>query len=449
VILTETTEDTELRSARNSSGPTSCGILWIQDGPPGIHFTPFSGTLTLGRTSDADVVLPSPRISRRHAKLSRREGTISLEDLDSRNGTFINGVRATSAPLEHGDLVRLGSSLGLIWNTPGDPPEPFGLIEEPLYGGATLRRAVRHLSMVARSPLSVCLVGPTGTGKEALSRALHRASGRKGELVAVNCATIPEQLAEAQLFGHKRGSFTGAATSEPGYFKVAEGGTLFLDEVVELPLDVQAKLLRATQEDEYTPVGESRPVRAHVRIVVASQAPLDEAVRRGRFRQDLAARLDGFQFRLPPLAQRREDIPLLFRRFLAEALGRPAPPLSARFVEALCLYGWPSNVRELGNAARQVAVLGSSMSELGLELLPEKVARGQTEESDLPLAQHPSLAPTDAASPEWEEFRAALQREKGNVRKAAEAVGISRGRAYRLLASHGENADELRKLIKG
>ncbi len=408
------------------------GLLWLHGARSG--FTPVTRSVVVGRADQADIVLSTSHVSREHLALDVTRAGVMARDLGSKNGSFIDGEQISSAPLRHSAILRVGDTIALFWDAPGPADWEFQSISGGLFGGPTLARAIEDLRPVARSELSVIIVGETGSGKEAVSRAVHDLSGRKGPLVAVNCATIPEQLAEAQLFGHRRGAFTGALSSEAGYLRTAENGTLFLDEIVELPLAVQAKLLRAIQENEYVPVGETRPVRANVRFLCAAQAPLEQAVARGIFRQDLAARLDGYQFRLPALSARREDIPFLFLRFLSDALGGSAPELSPRVVETLCLYPWPGNVRELINTARQVAVLRGQESTIRFEHLPERVRAftPRSQDSERTRSEPPPRSAPDAAARELEE---ALLSQRGNVQRAAEQLGISRGRAYRIIAA--------------
>jgi transcriptional regulator with PAS, ATPase and Fis domain len=194
------------------------------------------------------------------------------------------------------------------------------------------------LQRAATSDLPVILEGETGTGKEVVTRCLHQWSVRSGPLVAVNCAALPEALAEGELFGYRRGAFTGADKPSQGFFRSAEGGTLLLDEVTDLPLPLQAKLLRVLEEHEVQPLGEPRPIPIDVRVVVAGQQSLLEASRQGRFRPDLLARLDGVTVHLPPLRSRREDVPPLFSRFLTELGQGCVPSVEVDFVERLCLH---------------------------------------------------------------------------------------------------------------
>ena len=255
-----------------------------------------------------------------------------IADLGSRNGVRVNGRAVPSARLGLGDVVRLGGWIGVVTATPGELEE----IAPGLWGGAGLQEALATLRQAAASDLPIVLEGETGTGKEVVAGALHRWSGRAGPLVAVNCAALPESLAEGELFGYRRGAFTGADRASPGFFRSAEGGTLLLDEVSDLPLALQAKLLRVLEQREVQPLGETRPVPIDVRIVVAGQQPLMEVVRAGRFRADLLARLDGLTVRLPPLRERREDVIPLFSHLLREIGQGRAPAIESDFAERLC-----------------------------------------------------------------------------------------------------------------
>jgi DNA-binding NtrC family response regulator len=294
--------------------------------------------------------------------------------------------------------------------------------------------------------LAVVLQGETGTGKEGLARAVHQWSGRRGPFVAINCATLPAHLAEAELFGHRRGAFTGADRASPCLFRAAHGGTLFLDEVLELPADVQPKLLRVLQQREVQPLGETTPVVVDVRLVAAAQEPLSNAVTAGRFRADLRARLDGLTIVLPTLRERRDDIAPLFQQFLREHAGGRPPELDAKFVEALCLHDWPLNVRELQTLARKLLVLHGHEAILRRAHLPEGFGAAARQSH-----QDGAAAPSDQAGggegqarrsvDDAREFAALVEALRANglsITKAARAIGVSRGRAYRLLLAHPE-----------
>ena len=230
------------------------------------------------------------------------------------------------------------------------------------------------VSDVAPTDATVLVLGETGTGKELLARAVHSRSKRKDQpLVKVNCGAIPEGLVESELFGHVRGAFTGALQARVGRFELANGGTIFLDELGELPLDTQVKLLRVLQEQEFSPVGSSKTIGVDVRVIAASNRDLEDAVRQGRFRADLLYRLNVFPIRVPPLRERREDIPLLITfclQGLAKKLGKPLERFTPESLERLVHYPWPGNIRELQNVVERAAILARTpVLELGPEVL--------------------------------------------------------------------------------
>jgi len=228
---------------------------------------------------------------------------------------------------------------------------------------------------VADTNVSVLIQGESGTGKELIARAIHFNSSRAAKpFLAVNCGALPESLLESELFGHTRGAFTGAITDKKGLFRSAEGGTLFLDEIGEMPLSLQVKLLRALQEHEVTPLGVSIPVKFNARIIAATNKNLETEVEENRFREDLFYRLDVIEISLPPLRERREDIPLLAKHFAfktARAQNAPEKTISPEAMTALVGYGWQGNIRELNNAIERAFIL--SGEEIDLESLPPKI----------------------------------------------------------------------------
>ncbi len=272
---------------------------------------------------------------------------------------------------------------------------------------------------VAHSPSAVLITGETGTGKELIARALHSESPRRAApFVAVNCGAISSGLMESELFGHVRGAFTGADRERQGLFSAASGGTLFLDEIGELPLDLQPKLLRVLQEGEVRRVGETKPRKVDVRVVTATARDLKAEAEAGRFREDLFYRLDVVQVRLPPLRERREDIPLLaehFVRRLAEREGRPAPAIAPEAAEVLKSYRWPGNVRELENFMEKTLIFCRG-EEIDLPSLPWEVRRSNREEPD---------------SFSLKQAMGRLEREY--MKKALAATGGNRTHAARLL----------------
>ncbi len=305
-VVETTAPDVETGERKRS--PSQTAIRWIL---PPHHRTTWLGEerLLVGRDDDCHVSLPGNSLSRHHADIVRDGPLHLVRDLGSLNGVAVNGKRVSHAPLSPGDVLRLGSWLGLVLADPLVPPPgvpAFRKLAENLYGGpifaAFLDEAARR---TAPSKLTTVIVGETGTGKECVARAIHAWSGREGDFVAVNCAAISEQLAEAELFGYRKGAFAGAVQASQGHFRAARSGTLFLDEICELAPSIQAKLLRAIERHEVLPLGESRPVATDVHVVVAAQESLESAVDGGTFRGDLYARLNELTIQLPPLRERK------------------------------------------------------------------------------------------------------------------------------------------------
>ena len=394
-----------------------------------------TGVLLMGRDGDGPARLEGNELSRRHAELVLSNGQLLLRDLDSRNGVYVNGDRQSQVVLRRHDVVRIGDWVAVVVGRETEPDAAAGAapgLEEggaKLHLGPTVRQSAAVAHRLAATSIAVVLEGETGTGKERFACAVHEWSGRKGPFVAINCAAIPEALAEAELFGHREGAFTGAHRASPGHFRAANGGTLFLDEVTDMPLGVQAKLLRALEQKEILPVGESRPVPVDVRIIAATQIPLERAVADRRLRPDLHARLDGYALRIPPLRERRDDIPSLFLHLLARH-GLPAAKLSPRLVEALCLYRWPLNVRELDFLAARLVALHAGEPVLRRSHLPDRIT------AVAPVADPGGATPEAGEvmpAPTRDQLLAALTRAGGNLARAAGALGISRPKAYRLL----------------
>ncbi|EWS54892.1 MULTISPECIES: sigma-54 dependent transcriptional regulator [unclassified Methylibium] len=297
-----------------------------------------------------------------------------------------------------------------------------------------MREVFKRIGMIAGSDATVLILGETGTGKELVARALHGNSTRAGRpFVAVNCAAIPSDLMESELFGHVKGAFTGATSDRVGRFREADGGTLFLDEIGDMPLPTQAKILRVLQEREITPVGGTRVSRVDVRILAATHRNLPTAVSEGRFREDLWYRLQVVPLQLPPLRERVGDVLLLAEHFLRRA-GKGAPKrLTAAAAQRLLAHPWPGNVRELRNAMERAALLchGSAIEPEHLGLLTAGVASPELE-----IDWNGSLAPA-IAQVERQMIRHALAETAGNRAEAARRLGLSRQQLYRKLTEHG------------
>jgi transcriptional regulator with GAF, ATPase, and Fis domain len=299
-----------------------------------------------------------------------------------------------------------------------------------------------RIARVAPSQATVLLTGETGTGKELVAWAIHLQSPRAEKpFVAVNCGAIPPTLADAELFGHERGAYTGAETASPGKFEMADGGTLFLDEISAMPLDLQPRLLRVLEERRFHRVGSSHPIIVDIRVIVATNRDLDAEVRRGTFRDDLFHRLNVFPLRLPPLRERRGDIPVLAAAFLAEFSGRRST-FAPDALETLQAMSWPGNVRELRNLVERISILCASREITSRDLLRATAGNVQDIPRDLKATISELLANKPERANLFEEtekqlIQVALQQASGNITKAAHLLGIGRVSLHRRLGKFG------------
>jgi DNA-binding NtrC family response regulator len=402
--------------------------------------------LKLGRGADAELRIESGGVSRHHAELVRQGPVFSLRDLGSRNGTFVNGRRVRHAALSEGDVLRLGDAVGVVSRVdPARSKEPPLELAGALFG-PDVADLLAQLRLLAPSDLPVAVVGETGVGKESVARALHLLSGREGPFHAVNCAALPTALAEAELFGHRKGAFSGAETAGLGHLRAAQGGTLLLDELADLALPVQAKLLRVLQEKQVIPLGETRPIPLDVRIVGACQQPLDVLVNGKRLRQDLAARLGGATLELAPLRLRRSDTGFFFGYFLRKLSGGRPPRVDPKLLERLLLYAWPNNVRELSLLTQRLLVVHGQEPILKQAMLPQAFGRSEAHPSTPPGSEADGgealSTPEDRNQHDLRLLREALAACDGNVSRAAVKAGISRQRAYRLMTGPGSSEAE-------
>jgi DNA-binding NtrC family response regulator len=382
-----------------------------------------------------------------HATLRRSGERWIVQDAGSRNGTLLNGQPCSRAVLKDGDVLELGHALFLfresVPRTSDDTPDlDVSRLHPPAPGLATMVPAlaaeVARLGTIARSTVSVVIHGETGSGKELAARALHLLSGRGGSFVAVNCGGIAKTLVETEMFGYRKGAFSGADEDRPGLIRSAEKGTLFLDEVADLPPGAQSALLRALQESEVLPVGGTRPVKIDVRVLAATHFDLQKQVNEGAFRSDLFARISGFTVRLPPLRERREDMGML----VGDILRHKAPELLDRVsfttdaARALYRHNWPLNIRELEKCLTAALVL-SAGDPIDISHLPDWARSLPTPPRPAPPPPPENRAFSAAALRQREELVALLKEHRGNISSIARAMGKARMQVQRWLKRFG------------
>ncbi len=384
-----------------------------------------------GRTLRVDC--PDPWMSSVHLRFERERGHWLAADAGSRNGILVDGARQTRTVVRDHDLVEAGRSFFFlrtaeraaaadldVVQTPGDD-RPHTLDPE-------LADDLEQLARVARARMPILIGGPTGAGKERVARAVHAASGRDGPLVPVNCGALPAGLVESELFGHRKGAFSGAVSEHPGLIVASAGGTLFLDEIGDLPPAAQAALLRVLEEHEVRAVGATTPTKVDLRIIAATHRDLEAMAADGGFREDLYARLAGFTLELPALAARKVDLGIL-----VGALVPAGTELAAATTRALFAYAWPRNVRELARVLERAVALAAG-GELKLAHLPDAIAQA-------------AFAPPTAAAPGDErraELVRLLQLHRGNVTRVAADLGRVRQQVQRWLKSYGLDPERYR-----
>jgi transcriptional regulator with GAF, ATPase, and Fis domain len=427
--------------------------------PPGLAATIPIGAerLVLGRQAETpgDPEIVDVSVSRKHFAIEwdAGGGFHTGVDLGSSNGSYIDSVRAvTRLPLADGSVIRLGPAVVMVYQSSAaaDGDDSAAPSREAIPGQAAPTRGLRAaVARVAADPSPVLLIGETGTGKEHIAEEIHRLGGRKGDLVAVNCAALTPALVESQLFGHVRGAFTGAQEAQPGLFREAEDGTLFLDEIGELPIDLQPKLLRAIQEREIRPVGSTRSFSVDVRVIAATNRNLSKQVDDGTFRRDLYGRLSLWEVTVPPLRRRRGDLLMwierLRRRWLSER-SRPAPAqdwvFEANAAEALLLREWRDNLRGVDRLVHALAGAdGEETTAAGpitFGRLPSWLWEPPAAETERAPTPVPPAAPEPARpAPNREELVETLARHDGSVRATARYYGRDRRQIYRWMGAFG------------
>ncbi len=436
--------------------------------------------ITIGSMEGNDVILSDDTVSRNHCRIIQDDRHATLVDLGSTNGTHINGVRIKEAFLTPGMTIAVGNTQlryhpvqEHIEVTPSQL-ESFGDI---VGRSVKMREIFGLLEKIAPTSATVVIEGETGTGKEVVARTLHKMSTRKdGPFIVFDCGAVPENLIESELFGHEKGSFTGAVMSRKGLFEMAQGGTIFLDELGELALDLQPKLLRVLEQREVRRVGSNTSIPINVRVIAATNRTLEEEVKKGRFRQDLFYRLSVVRLFLPKLSERKEDIPLLIHHFLhnmsfnrhyqSDAL--KIERIETQAMEALTNYAWPGNVRELVNVIERACSMSDGpfirLSDLPhyithrtpsgshqSAMLPPPSLSEDSEPlkrwSELPKRSELQSMPFKDAKEEWiahfeqDYISEILMRHGGNISKASREADIDRKYFRKLMTKHGIDPD--------
>ena len=388
------------------------------------------------------VQVDDPWMSSRHARIARVDGRWQLEDGGSKNGCRVNGWPARQATLADGDVIELGCTFFVFRRkvpVVGDCGDlDLSATSSRPADLATCMPVLEHqldaLARIAPTDAAILVTGETGTGKEVIARAVHAMSGVRGPFVAVNCGAIPEGLVESQLFGHRKGAFSGATSDQLGLVRSADGGTLFLDEIGDLPLPAQAAVLRVLQEGEVLPVGGTRPAQVAVRVVAATHRDVDAMTTSGTFREDLLGRVAGFRAALPPLRERREDLGILLAALLRKHVGAGAEGVTFTSEAARELYRhrWPLNVRELEKCLAAALALAAG-EPIGDNHLAQTLHRGR---SPRPPAQDgPALDNEELRR--REELIRLLTEHQGNITAVAAASGKARMQIQRWLKRYG------------
>ena len=437
-------------------------MLRVQTGPAtGREFATDKERIRIGNArvppgrdgSGNDVALDDKKVSRFHCEIALTDKGWLLTDLDSTNGTWLDGKRVERAYLSPGSTIVVGDSSMLF--SPIDEeivvdPDRDGSFGEMVGRSLKMRQIFGLLKKIAPMDVSVLISGETGTGKELVARGLHQHSARaKGPFVVLDCGSIPENLIESELFGHEKGSFTGATAAREGAFERAHGGTIFLDEIGELRIDMQPRLLRVLENREVRRVGGSDTIDVDVRVIAATNRDLAEEVQNGTFREDLFFRLNVINVQLPPLRGRRDDIPQLVMQELSapEVVERHGQKrVTPAAMAALQKYAWPGNVRELMNVISHITTFSDGPDVDVQHLPPRMTAQGQKQ--PLPFNEH--LGFHEAKEQLLESFEreylgALLKRCDGNISRAARESGLHRKSIERLVKKHDLDARQHRK----
>jgi DNA-binding NtrC family response regulator len=415
-----------------TQGENMENIVLRRTGTPDLKINPWC---LIGRDEGCDLRLESQDVSPRHARLEKREDGWIIKDLRTTTGTWVNGFRVEDSPIREGDWIRCGSEELLF--TSGEDADAFPLQSR----NPEWQSVLQSLGSVARTEYPVLLLGPSGTGKDVIAQALHQTSDRRdGPFISVNCGALTETLVESELFGHIKGSFTGAISDRKGAFEAARGGTLFLDEIGDLPSSLQSKLLRALENQEIRPVGSDRTVKTNIRVIAATHQDLNEKVEDGRFRSDLFYRLNVVAISPPALVHRMEDFEDLLYKFCRQMRVR----FSVAAILKLKKHHWPGNIREMRNVVARASALfpKQSIEECHVQRLIGSVSA--------PPSAQPAYDPSpDGTMPVIKEIEKQmilkrLRANRGNQRRTASDLGLPKSTLNDRIRTYGIDAESFK-----
>lgn len=433
---------------------SKCKLVVLEGDDTGKELTVDRGTVTIGNHKDSDLALQDETVSRNHAEIKKTKEGYLLKDLGSTNGTFADSLRVREIFLQPGAVIRFGKTK--VKFIPQDEKIEIYPSKRESFGDIVgksleLRKTYGIMEKVAPTNVTVIISGDTGTGKELVAKAIHASSKRVNRpFVVFDCSAVQENLIESELFGHEKGSFTGATSTRQGAFEMANGGTIFLDELGELSMDMQPKLLRALEQGEIKRVGADVPRKVDVRVLAATNRNLKKQVKEGLFREDLYFRISVVQLHLPPLRKRLDDLPMLIDHFIdlnnkSGERGRKIQGLTSAAMQVMRDYRWPGNVRELKNVIDRTASL-CEKDIIDVNDLPEYLRDASV------VTTSPRIRgdkPFKEAKEEWlESFEKdylidLLKRNNLNISKAAKQAGIDRKSVQRLLKKYDLNVKDI------
>jgi len=416
----------------------------VKQGTTELLYLPGPGSFTVGKDPGNALVIQDRFISSQHLQVTRQEAGFHVRDMGSTNGTYLDGVRLFEAEIPLNTVLRVGETQ-LHFEPVSQGPEPAAF-----HGMVGTDPAVRHLvefiQRVAPSNALVTVLGESGTGKELVARALHACSPRAGQpFIPLNCAALSPGVVESELFGHEKGAFTGADTRRKGAFEEAHGGTLFLDEVGELPVEMQAKLLRVLESGEVKPVGATRPLHVDVRVVAATHRDLKQWAREGKFREDLYYRLTVMPVGLVPLRSRRGDIRLLAEHFVrASSPPGHAPKFTAAALAKLQQHDWPGNIRELRHVVHRALLLRQGPRLEASDISLQEPTRREPEGTDPAPLELPVGVTLEQMMQRVERqlIESTLRRCDNHKERAARELGLARSSLFKRLKQWGLSQEE-------